>query len=404
MKVLMLGWELPPHNSGGLGVACYQLCKALAKKGVDIEFVLPYTADHSDIDFMKINAAHPQDVERVLQAGIAYDSFKYVKTTGEIEYVDIFGQSAIYEEAVGRIVQLAEFDIIHAHDWLTCRAAIRAKMISGKPLIVHMHSIDSYRSGQVQGGNPLVREIESLALMLADRIIAVSQHTKDGIIREYGIPADKIEVVHNSIDESALVPHTGENDYAYLTAMKAQGYRVVVNVGRMTIQKGLTNLLRAFRLVVERAPKTLLLFVGSGDQYRELIMSAAELGIGQNVLFADFQRGKRYRDAYAVADLFVMPSVSEPFGITALEAIGYGTPVLISKQSGVGEVIRNCLRVDFWDIDEMANQITAVVQHDPLRNVLHENSYREWQRLSWDTSADKLLPVYRKHAKAGVTV
>lgn len=404
MKVLMLGWELPPHNSGGLGVACYQLCKALAKKGVDIEFVLPYTADHSDIDFMKINAAHPQDVERVLQAGIAYDSFKYVKTTGEIEYVDIFGQSAIYEEAVGRIVQLAEFDIIHAHDWLTCRAAIRAKMISGKPLIIHMHSIEADRSGQPHGGNPLVREIEGLALMLADRIIAVSQHTKDGIIREYGIPADKIEVVHNSIDESTLIPYAGENDYAYLSAMKAQGYRVIVNVGRLTIQKGLPNLLRAFRLVLEHAPKTFLLFVGSGDQYRELLVSAAELGIGQNVLFADFQRGKRYRDAYAVADLFVMPSVSEPFGITALEAIGYGTPVLISKQSGVGEVIRNCLRVDFWDIDEMANQITAVVQHDPLRNVLHENSYREWRRLSWDTSADKLLPVYKKHTVAGAMV
>lgn len=402
MKVLMLGWELPPHNSGGLGVACYQLCKALSKKGVDIEFVLPYTADHSDINFMKINAAHPQDVQQVLKAGIAYDSFKYVKHTGEVKYIDIFGQSAIYEEAVGRIVQLAEFDVIHAHDWLTCRAAIRAKTMSGKPLIVHMHSIEADRSGQVMGGNPLVREIEGLALLIADRIVAVSQHTKDGIIREYGIPADKIDVVHNSIDESTLIPNVGTNDYTYLEYMKSKGYRIVANIGRMTIQKGLVNLLRAFSKVVEYAPKTLLLMVGAGDQYYELITVAAELGIAKNVVFADFQRGKRYRDAYAVADLFVMPSVSEPFGITALEAIGYGTPVLISNQSGVGEVIRNALRVDFWDVDEMANKITAVVSHDPLRDELHENSFREWERLSWDTAADKLLPMYKSHL-AGVT-
>lgn len=401
MKVLMLGWELPPHNSGGLGVACYQLCKALSKKGVDIEFVLPYTADHSDINFMKINAAHPQDVEQVLKAGIAYDSFKYVKHTGEVKYIDIFGQSAIYEEAVGRIVQLAEFDVIHAHDWLTCRAAIRAKTMTGKPLIVHMHSIEADRSGQVMGGNPLVREIEGLALLIADRIVAVSQHTKEGIMREYGIPADKIDVVHNSIDESALIPNVGTNDYTYIEYMKSRGYRIVANIGRMTIQKGLVNLLRAFSKVVEYAPKTLLLMVGAGDQYYELITVAAELGIAKNVIFADFQRGKRYRDAYAVADLFVMPSVSEPFGITALEAIGYGTPVLISNQSGVGEVIRNALRVDFWDVDEMANKITAVVSHDPLRDELHENSFREWERLSWDTAADKLLPMYKSHL-AGV--
>jgi glycogen synthase len=147
MKILMLGWELPPYNSGGLGIACYQLCKALAGKGADIEFVLPYTADHSDIDFMKINAAHPQDVEQVIKAGIAYDSFKYVKKNGKVEWIDLFGQCKIYETAVERIAKNAEFGIIHAHDWLTCRAAIRAKMITGKPLVVHLHSVESDRAG-----------------------------------------------------------------------------------------------------------------------------------------------------------------------------------------------------------------------------------------------------------------
>jgi len=401
MKILMLGWELPPHNSGGLGIACYQLCKALSKKGADIEFVIPYTADHKDITFMRINSAHPQDVEQVLKAGIAYDSFKYIKTTGQIEWVDLFGQVAIYEKAVERIVKLASFDVIHAHDWLTCRAAIRAKTLTGKPLIVHMHSIESDRAGKHHAGNQMVREIEELALLIADRIVAVSQHTKDDIIREYGIPADKIEVVHNHFDPSGLFPETGNgNAYAYLDTMKQKGYKIVANIGRLTIQKGLPNLLRAFQKVVHYAPKTLLLIVGSGEQRNELINLSAELGIGQNVLFADFQRGKGYRDAYAVADLFVMPSVSEPFGLTALEAIGYGTPVLLSKQSGVSEMIRNALKVDFWDVDEMANKIVALVRSDALRNELHANSYREYMSHSWDQSADKLLGIYDKQLES----
>jgi len=392
----MLGWELPPHNSGGLGVACYQLCRALSAKGVDIEFVLPYTAQH-DIDFMRINAAHPQDVETVIKAGIAYDSFKYVKKTGEIEHIDIFGQSAIYEQAVERIVKLAEFDVIHAHDWLTCRAALRAKELTGKPLIIHIHSIESDRAGKEGGGNPFVREIEELSMLLADKVIAVSEHTKKSIIREYGIPAEKIDVVHNSFDTSLLLPDSGANAYHYLETLKQNGYKVVANVGRLTIQKGLPNLLHAFRKVVARCPKTMLLIVGSGEQYYELLVLAAQLGISKNVIFTDFQRGKNYRDAYAIADLFVMPSVSEPFGLTPLESVGYGTPALISKQSGVAEIIKSFLKVDFWDIDEMANQIVAVVQNDSLGQELLANAQREYVRLSWEDAADKLHSVYHQH-------
>lgn len=398
----MLGWELPPHNSGGLGVACYQLCKALSCKGADIEFVLPYTAEH-DIDFMKINAAHPQDVAQVLKAGIAYDSFKYIKTNGDVEYIDLFGQTALYEAAVERIARLGEFDVIHAHDWLTCRAALRAREVSGKPLIVHFHSIESDRAGIEGGGNPMVREIEYMAMMLADRIVAVSEHTKQGIIREYGIPADKIDVVHNSIDLADVAPLDGDNAYKYLHQMRQQGYRVVTYVGRLTIQKGVPNLLRAFRTVVDNYPKTMLLLVGSGEQYYELVELAASLGLSRNVLFADFQRGKRWRDAFAVGDLFVMPSISEPFGLTPLEAIGYGTPALISKQSGVAEILHNVLKVDFWDIDEMANQITAVIQNDSLRDELHSNAYKEYGRLSWNHAADKLMDYYQIHT-AGAKV
>ncbi|HTH72131.1 MAG TPA: glycosyltransferase family 4 protein [Candidatus Pristimantibacillus sp.] len=401
MRILMLGWELPPHNSGGLGVACYQLCKALSKKGADIEFVVPYTAEHPGIDFMRINSAHPQDAETVLKAGIAYDSFKYVKKTGEIQYMDIFGQSSVYEEAVGRIVKLGEFDIIHAHDWLTCRAALRAKMMSGKPLVVHFHSIEADRAGKEFGGNPMVREIEALTLAVADRVIAVSQFTKDAIVREYGIPADKIDVVYNHFDPTDLVPAENDNIYRYLEYMGGLGYRTVVNVGRLTVQKGLPNLLKAFKEVVARAPKTFLLLVGDGEQKYELMNLAADLGLAANVFFVGFQRGKKLRDAFAVGDLFVMPSISEPFGLVALEAIGYGTPVLISKQSGVSEIISNCLKVDFWDTNELANKITAVVQNDPLRDELHANAHREYLSRSWDHSADRLWEIYHHHVRPG---
>jgi glycosyltransferase involved in cell wall biosynthesis len=398
MKILMLGWELPPHNSGGLGVACYQLCKALSKKGVDIEFILPYSADHG-IDFMRINAAHPQDVTEVIKAGIAYDSYKYIHTDGSEEWVDIFGQQLAYEKAVERLVDVTEFDVIHAHDWLTFRAALRAKEKTGKPLIAHIHSIERDRAGG-HHGNPLVREIEYMTMMLADRVIAVSGHTKKLIVSDYGIPADKIEVVHNSIDLYDVAPLDNDNAYRYLERMKREGYRVVVNIGRLTIQKGLPNLLRAAKEVVARAPKTIFLFVGSGEQERELLVLAAELGISRNVVFTGFQRGKNWRDAYAIGDLFVLPSISEPFGLTPLEAIGYGTPALISKQSGVSEVLTNVLKVDFWDIDEMANQITAVVRNDALRDELHTNALREYQRLSWNQAADRLVELYTQHHEA----
>jgi len=396
----MLGWELPPNNSGGLGVACYQLCESLSQKGTDIEFVLPYTAEH-DIKFMKVNAAHPQDVQEVIKAGIAYDSFKYVRNSGKVEWVDIFGQSAIYEQAMERIVKLMEFDIIHAHDWLTFRAALRAKQQSGKPLILHVHSIEYDRAGG-RSGNPMVREIEYQALMLADKIIAVSDHTKKAISREYNIPKDKIEVIHNSINLNSIEPLDADNVYRYLSKMKQQGYRVVVNIGRLTIQKNLPNLLRAAKEVIDRVPKTIFLIVGSGDQERELLELAAELGIGHNVLFIGFQRGKNWRDAYAIGDLFVMPSVSEPFGLTPLEAIGYGTPALVGKQSGVSEVIANCLKVDYWDIKEMANQIAAVVQNDVLRDELHANSLKEFNRLSWNNASDRILELYKRHVTVAV--
>ena len=392
MKILMLGWELPPHNSGGLGIACYQLCKALSKQDVDIEFILPYQADHG-IDFMAVTAAHPQGVAKVIRAGIAYDSYKYTLEDGSEQWLNIHEQQQLYEHAVARLVEEKEFDIVHAHDWLTFRAALRVREIKNCPIVLHVHSVESDRAGR-SDGNPAVQEIESIALQLADRIVAVSKHTKRAIIRDYGVPAGKIEVVHNSIEAGPAARLSDENTYRYLSMMKSLGYKVVVNIGRLTIQKGLPNLLKAAQKVVAKEPKTLFLIVGSGEQYHELIELAAGLGIGPNVLFADFQRGKKWRDAFAIGDLFVLPSVSEPFGLTPLEAIGYGTPILISKQSGVSEIVNNCLKVDHWDIDGMANSILAVTQNDVLRDELWHNAYREYERMSWDNASKKIMDLY----------
>ena len=401
MKILMLGWELPPYNSGGLGIACYQLCKALSRKKIDIEFILPYRADHN-IDFMAVTAAGKQDVKEFLLSGSAYDSFGY-KLLDPDWLPDIHDQQQLYEHAAAKLAETRQFDIVHANDWLTFRAALRIKAAKNCPIILHVHSIESDRAGS-KPGNPLVTEIEAIAMHLADRVIAVSEHTKNAIMRDYAIPPDKIEVIHNSIDADSLEPLDNDNVYRYLTLMRSLGYRVVVNVGRLTIQKGLPNLLLAAQKVLAKVPKTLFLIVGSGEQFFELIEQAASLGIGDKVLFADFQRGKNWRDAFAVGDLFVLPSVSEPFGLTPLEAIGYGTPALVSKQSGISEVLNNCLKVDFGDVNEMANKIAGVVQSDVLAQELWWNARQEFDRLSWDTASYKVLNVYERHAGAKAAV
>jgi len=376
----MLGWELPPHNSGGLGVACLNLAKKLASSGADIEFVLPYSADYA-IDFMRISSSI-SDVKS-WDALTAYDSFRFNHIIeGETDYI----------KKVMTVIDERSFDVIHAHDWLTFRAALRAKEATGWPLIAHIHSVESDRAGG--HGNPIVREIEQLTLLLADKVVAVSEHTKQKIINDYGVPADKITVIHNSLDLEDLEPLDHDNAYKYLTFMKQKGYKVVCNLGRQTLQKGLPNLLQAAQQVINYQPKTFFLLVGDGEQQRELIELAANLGISRNILFAGFQRGKEVRDAFAIADIFVMPSVSEPFGLTPLEAIGYGTPTLISKQSGVAEVLHHTLKVDFWDVNEMANQIVAAVRDQALLNSLYDNAWQELQSFSWQKSADKFMQTY----------
>ncbi|NBW29327.1 glycosyltransferase family 1 protein [bacterium] len=390
MKVLMLGWELPPHNSGGLGQACFDLCKSLSNQNVDIEFILPYISNH-DIDFMKVTSAfnHTKLQKNVLHQ--AYDSINYTYSSKEHE---------LFEETVDDLISDKTFDIVHAHDWLTFRAAIRIKERTNLPIILHVHSIESDRAGG-QRGNELVRDIEEYCLKLADKVIAVSEHTKQAIIREYSVPSENIEVVHNSINTDDIIPLSGINSYRYIELMKEKGYKVAVNFGRLTIQKGLSNLIEAMHKVVAKHPKSLLLIIGSGEQYFDLIKLSADLGISSHVLFADFQRGKKLRDGIAIGDLFVMPSISEPFGLTALEAIGYGTPAMVSKQSGVSEIVKNMLKVDFWDIDEMANKIATAFENPELLDELLDKSSSEIQNISWDQSSMKIKNLYEVQLGVG---
>lgn len=401
MKILMLGWELPPYHTGGLGVACYQLCKALALKGVEIDFVVPYQDEHEAIDFMNVIPALPFAAQELRAAGGAYDSHSFSGQTfygqqGSHMPAGLREQQFNYTQSVRRLVQAKQYDAIHAHDWLTFEAGMAAKHHTNRPLIAHVHATEFDRSGE-HHGNPIVHDIEYNTLLMADRIIAVSHATKDLIAREYAIPSDKIEVMHNSIDTATIIPADAENAYVYLEKMKQHGYRVVVNLGRLTIQKGLTHLLRAAQLVVEKNPKVLFLLAGTGEQYHELLELSAELGIAENVVFTGgFVRGKQWRDAFAVGDMFVMPSVSEPFGITPLEAIGYGNVVLLSKQAGVGEIMHNVLKFDYWDIRKLADQILAVAEHESLRQELYNNSLQEFRDLSWHKVAERCQGIYQR--------
>lgn len=396
----MLGWELPPNNSGGLGVACLQLSKALASAGADIDFILPYYHE-PHYDFMRVFSSFGPADPKYSEIK-SYESYRYFYEDGSFVDLDMDHQQSAYTKLVGRLAEQLEFDIIHAHDWLTFRAALLARQKKNVPLILHVHSIERDRAGG-QPGNPWVREVEANSMMLADHVIAVSERTKQMISDDYGIPQSKIEVIHNSLDISELQPLDERNSFRYLEALKSEGWKVVASVGRLTVQKGLPHLVSAAGEVVKRLPKTIFLFVGDGEQRDELLEQAAAAGIGPNVIFAGFQRGKRWRDAYAVADLFVMPSVSEPFGLTPYEAAAFNTPSLISKQSGVSEAFQNCLKVDFWDTNEMANKMVSVLREFPLQAELAKNAGYEFQRLGWTEAAGRVIRRYRQFAE-GVPV
>ncbi len=405
MNILMLGWELPPHNSGGLGVACYHMSKALALKGAKIDFVVPYTAAHPGIDFMKIHSATVLSPLERYGLG-AYDSSKVIEKplskADMNDLKDMRGVQKRYIKFVEQLVKRNKPDVIHAHDWLTMEAGIRAKELTNAPLVVHVHATEFDRSGS-NSGNPLVHEIEYQGLIMADRIVAVSNITKNIIVEKYGIPADKVEVVHNAIDVSSFDDgyQYDYSTYKYLEALKNEGYTIVTTVTRFTIQKGLANFVRGAALACQKYDKLVFLLAGDGEQRDELIALASSLGISDKVFFTGFVRGKQWRDAYSVGDVFVMSSVSEPFGLTALEAAHHGNALVISKQSGVGEVLHSIFRYDFWDENMLADQLIGIATSQALKNSLQRDVMYEYDRISWHDVADKLMQIYNS-TKQGV--
>lgn len=401
----MLGWELPPHNSGGLGVACYHLSKALALEGTSIDFVVPYAAEHDDIDFMTIHSATKLSPLHKFGMG-AYDSSFLTdvvdRSNGGIA-TTIREIQRQYVKFTEDLVSQRSFDAIHAHDWLTMEAGIRAKQLTDKPLIVHVHATEFDRAGG-HSGNPIVHEIEYQGLIMADRIFAVSEATKQIIVEKYRIPADKIEVVYNAIDVSSFddTYQYDQRTYQYLEGLKAEGYTVVSAITRLTIQKGLGNLVRAIAMAAEKYDRLALLLAGDGEQRDELIRLAADLGIADKVFFTGFVRGKQWRDAYSVSDVFVLSSISEPFGLTALEAAHHDTALIITKQSGVGEVLNSIFRYDFWDVNRLADQIVGIATSPALKDALRVNVRREYTRISWQDVARQCVNSYQACKPVGM--
>lgn len=396
----MLGWELPPHNSGGLGVACYHISKALALQGAKIDFVVPYSAKHPGIDFMNIHSATKLTPLERYGLG-AYDSktvfSENLSSADANNLKDMRGVQKRYVQFVETLVKTCKPDAIHAHDWLTMEAGMRAKELTDVPLIVHVHATEFDRCGSNIGGNPLVHEIEYQGLMMADRIIAVSKITKSIIIQKYGIPANKIEVVHNAIDVASLDDgyDYDHRTYRYLEALKEEGYTIVSTVTRFTVQKGLTHFIRAAARANEKYDKFAFLLAGDGEQRDELISLAADLGIADKIFFTGFVRGKQWRDAYSVSDVFVMSSVSEPFGLTALEAAHHDNALIISRQSGVGEVLQSIFRYDFWDIDALADQLVGIATSPALQQSLKQNVQYEYDKISWHDVARTCMRIYK---------
>jgi glycogen(starch) synthase len=389
MKVLTFGWDFPPHTTGGLGVACQGLTRELAKSGVEVIFVLPKKQDvegNSRFIFA--------DVERMVKTREIQSSIApYLGSQSLLDVYDEYGVRKLYQNTLleevhafahkaSLIAREEDFDIIHAHDWTSYLAGVAAKIVSGKPLILHVHAT---------AFDPSVFNIEREAFNAADCIVAVSNFTKEIIVQKYGTAAEKVHVVHNGIDTQEPVQHVPT-----LQELRAQGKKIVLYHGRITIQKGVDYFIKAAQKVIEYDPNIIFVISGKGDMTGQIMQQVGALGLSQHVLFAGALWYQERDQMYQSVDLVVMPSVSEPFGLVPLEAIQHGTPSLISKQSGVAEVITHVLKVDFWDVDEMANKILAALRYPVMHRQLVQEGKREVSRLSWGTAATKIMHIYQR--------
>jgi glycosyltransferase involved in cell wall biosynthesis len=444
MRVFMLGWEFPPFISGGLGTACYGLTKAMSAIGTDILFVLPRPAsapfsshvkllsekprgaalpstefqldEFEHVTFRAVNAQmadpymsaedyqkqHEQQSlhERLVAAGApkpesltspvavaeAPAAVAQPPKPGSDHYGgDLFAEVQRYANLASEIGRQETFDVVHAHDWMTFPAGMAVAAAKGVPLVVHVHSTEFDRSGIHVDSR--IYDIERRGMHAAMKVIAVSYLTKNQVTHHYGIDPSKVEVVYNAIESNG----NGFDEEKYKIH---KDEKIVLFLGRITQQKGPEYFLGAAKKVLEVMDNVKFVMAGSGDLTRRTIEMAAQMGIGHKVLFTGFLRGPDVESIFKMADLYVMPSVSEPFGIAPLEAMSHDVPVLISKQSGVSEVLSHALKVDFWDTNEMANKIIAVLKHPPLASTLRQHGSYEVSQMNWSDAAKSCVQVY----------
>ena len=430
MRVLMFGWEFPPHIAGGLGTACYGIVKGLAHNGVQTMFVMPSASgdeDRSAADI--INASEiPVDVSSTMNVDDFLDKVQFVHIgTNMVPYLDPaefhslveedrkrqvrdfsihYGQtykfsgkygSNLMEEVaryamVGGTIAMThkgEFDVIHAHDWLTYMAGIAAKRLSGKPLVVHVHATSFDRSSD-NNIDTRVYDIEKRGMEAADRVITVSDLTRNIVITKYGIDPSKVVTVHNAVDFS------GRSEIQVERGVKE---KVVTFLGRITFQKGPEYFIEAAAKILKKCKNVRFVMAGSGDMMNRSIRQVARLGISDRFHFTGFLRGAEVQKMFALSDVYVMPSVSDPFGISPLEAMRSGVPSVISRQSGAAEVLKYAFKVDFWDVDAMADEIYALLQYPALADFASKYGYDEVNTLKWNNAAAKIKSVYESVIK-----
>lgn len=415
MKALMFGWEFPPHILGGLGTASYGLTKGMHNNGdMEITFVIPKPWGDEEKGFANIIGANCtpvawRDVSReyvesrigkVMNPQLYFDlrdhiyaDFNYMRLNdlGCIEFSGRYPDNLIeeinnYSVVAGVIARTIPCDIIHSHDWLTYPAGIHAKNVTGKPLVIHVHATDFDRSrGNV---NPTVFAIEKDGMENADHIITVSDLTRRTVIEKYGISPDKVTTVHNAViplsDDLLNIPRREKKD------------KVITFLGRITMQKGPEYFVEAAAKVLQKSKNVRFVMAGSGDMMDDMIRLAAKRNIADRFHFTGFLRGKEVYEMLADSDVYVMPSVSEPFGISPLEAMEMGVPSIISKQSGCAEILDNVIKTDYWDIDAMADAMHALTTYPALHKELRDRGIEEIHTITWEKAGKKVIDIYKK--------
>jgi glycosyltransferase involved in cell wall biosynthesis len=425
LRILMFGWEFPPHVSGGLGTACFGITKALAGLGHKISFVIPgwlgeALPSHVELisapaiplgtqDFGAISIFSGLDIRLInstlrpylskgeyeksqrryfdlspYEEGLGTEGLRVLEAPGPYG-PNLIAEVMRYARAAGVIAGDHSFDVIHAHDWMTVFAGLCAREISGKPLVLQIHSLEFDRSGEHV--NQDIYFLERCGMVLCDHVIAVSNYTKNLIIKHYGIDPDKISVVHNAVsrDEAPRVYHWE----------KDPDKKIVLFLGRITFQKGPDYFVEAAARVLKEFPQVTFVMAGAGDMMPRMIERVAELHIGKNFHFTGFLQGIEVERIFSMSDVYVMPSVSEPFGISSLEAMVYDVPVIMSRQSGAAEILDHVLKADFWDVDEIANKIIAILRYPSLVAEIVEKSREQLRSVHWEKAAEKIVDVYR---------